>query len=302
MDTRQQQIENAIDVLRGEGYKVIEPEKKKEWEIVYVGKDDSIHSVKRLSDKECFSVGDNIEWGGSAGSIMITGFEVSPRNGNLLALYRNGGVGYKKIRKVKPETKAPDSFKLNDEWALSSAKPPLGIIPEFIWKKQRLKNILEAMNRFNKHYENKKHCPQYWLDEKHELEKWISGYKLKFAAPKKERIEVTEFYYEHSTAHGKEYVVATDKMIPEDKFPLIKQAIEKVLNENKDVMSEENAAFGQAAYQRAMKTFSSEKIFTLKELEEAQRLAFQAARSVRGCYSGGIKTYPTFNDYINRDK
>lgn len=57
---------------------------------------------------------------------------------------------------------------------LKSFRPPIGIIPEWLWKEHRLEEIRKALIRFNEHYNSRKEAPKEWLDEKHSLEKWLT--------------------------------------------------------------------------------------------------------------------------------
>lgn len=57
----------------------------------------------------------------------------------------------------------------------SLSRPPLGIMPEWRHKELRLEEIREALTRFNDHHNGKKEAPKEWLDEKHQIEKWLVG-------------------------------------------------------------------------------------------------------------------------------
>ena len=47
-----------------------------------------------------------------------------------------------------------------------SEKPPIGLIPEYLWKEKRLFDIIEAINRY---IEAKKEIPIEWIEEYNKL-------------------------------------------------------------------------------------------------------------------------------------
>lgn len=51
-----------------------------------------IRSLLRLSDNTVWKVGDGFSYYEGDSPIIITGFEISPRNGKLIAKYQNGGM------------------------------------------------------------------------------------------------------------------------------------------------------------------------------------------------------------------
>lgn len=101
----------------------------------------------------------------------------------------------------------------------------------------------------------------------------------------KERIRISEFYYEQTTAHGLEYVFVTDKIIPKEKFKQIKETIERILNED-DMASSNNDKITFNGYEYI---HPDEALIREKEAWQAARLHHPIA---------GMK-YDTFQDYIN---
>ena len=131
------------------------------------------------------------------------------------------------IKSYNPEKKG--SFYLNDEsgkWA--EPKPPLGVVPEFIHKEQRLDDIRQAMSRFNNFHNHKKLCPQQWLDEKHYLENWLNEFNKK-----KEQEDKSKAIMELRAYRLIGNQVTPDNTFlcfPEEKYEAVKKAIEFVLN------------------------------------------------------------------------
>jgi hypothetical protein len=103
----------------------------------------------------------------------------------LIIVGTNGGQGWKDLFQFEampgklPAIKQAIESILNNEQPKEEIKkkPPLGLKPDYIWKEERLQEIRDAMGRFNVAHNYSKECPQEWLDEKHELEKWISDRK-----------------------------------------------------------------------------------------------------------------------------
>jgi len=118
-----------------------------------------IHSVLRKSDNSVWVVGEKTEHG------VINKIEI---NESTPMIFYVGETNYplylKELSKLPPERTKQDE---------NIQKPPLGVIPEYIHKEQRLDDIRQAMTRFNTFHKSQKHCPQEWLDEKHELEDWL---------------------------------------------------------------------------------------------------------------------------------
>lgn len=49
----------------------------------------------------------------------------------------------------------------------------LGILPEFVWRENRIEDIKSAMDRY---FKNNREIPSYWIDEYNELMKWRIEY------------------------------------------------------------------------------------------------------------------------------
>jgi hypothetical protein len=87
----------------------------------------SIHSVKRLSDGSIWTIGDQIEWATCNNHGTIEGFEVSPRNNQMLAKHYSGGVSIMNIRKqtIEPLFTTEDGVEIFHEhymvWVVNSA-------------------------------------------------------------------------------------------------------------------------------------------------------------------------------------
>src|SRR5580765_4576108 len=76
-------------------------------EIELIKNKNPINSVRRLSDGEVFTRGDLISWA-NCPITKIKGFEISPRNGNMIILYDEGhGVGINTIKNIKSEKELP---------------------------------------------------------------------------------------------------------------------------------------------------------------------------------------------------
>lgn len=273
--TNQPDIQNAIAILSKEGYKVIEPEKIKEWEVFSIKKEgwsnaissdkasigsfltgdlDSgwyIHSIKRLSDGQFFTVGDEIESKHHSYG-TITSFSIIG-DGLLRVATNTDTCEISWIRK-RPDDKAPDSFSWNDS-----------LVKEFV---EGAINVQDS------------------IPHDVSIETGMRRFKQSKLSLKKERIKVTEVtaidWYAPTEKDGAYHVnVYFSNKVYKDKFPLIKQAIEEVLNEEREEIKFIN--------------YNLDVKYTRKELEEA----FNAARLTHPL--AGMK-YDTFFDYINRYK
>jgi len=111
--------------------------------------------------------------------------------------------------------------------------------------------------------------------------------------PEKEIIEVSEPFVVNNISYGhipvlgknyESYAITCSKNIPVEKLPAIKQAIEQVLNDDKETLD---------AYARMMSTHLVPKVYTEKDLEDA----FNAGRH-NYLNPDFMFHYPTFQDYI----
>lgn len=117
----------------------------------------SIHSVKRLSDGEVFTVGDIVYFFGSKRPSPIERFEIHIFNKNHIAAYNGAyGTGIGVLRKVEKKLE----------------RPPLGLMPKNIWIEKRIEDIAQAIRRY---IESSFHVPQEWIDEKEKLRKQLNN-------------------------------------------------------------------------------------------------------------------------------
>lgn len=114
-----------------------------------------IISVNRLSDNEIFTIGDYCIHG-YIQKLHIVGNTVG-------AIFEHGGAWYPvKLADLKKEGK----LKMH----------PIGLIPEWLYKEQRLQEIKEAIVRY---YQEGVGIPVEWVIEKNELSFWLSQRKIK---------------------------------------------------------------------------------------------------------------------------
>lgn len=114
---------------------------------IAVIRDYPIYSVRRLSDGEVFSLGDEEDFVGKITAIRID------------AKY-SGGIGLAgdcRTRAIETAIKLPLT-----EQPKQVKKPPLGLIPKHIWEEQRIWDIAEAIERYQK---AGKEIPKEWLAE-----------------------------------------------------------------------------------------------------------------------------------------
>lgn len=127
-----------------------------------IGKKYSIHSVRRLSDGEVFTIGDEVKtngeeiknWWGKITEFWITG-------GNDMHIVYNGH--HYDISTFEKKAHIPEE------------KTPIGIIPEWLWKEQRIKELKAAIDRYMEH--NDKMVPIEWFAELYALESWHKGWE-----------------------------------------------------------------------------------------------------------------------------
>jgi len=123
----------------------------------------SINSVKRLSDGEVFTVGDKIGWG-----------EIGNYETTLLSFRINNGrleFEYPATKKYLTFCDFEQAIRLHKKAPSPSVeRPPIGIMPEWIWKEERLKEIDTAMSRYVEYHKN---IPEEWLTESAEIREWL---------------------------------------------------------------------------------------------------------------------------------
>lgn len=76
-------------------------------------------------------------------------------------------------------------------------KPPLGVVPEYIWKQQRFEEVCYAIQRY---FDAFKPIPQEWIDERYELGKWLYERDEKQSKPEKDW-EILEMSWANSFNH-----------------------------------------------------------------------------------------------------
>jgi len=223
----------------------------------------AIHSVRRLSDGEVFSVGDKIAHSEYKEGLVIIRFEVKDDN---IHIYTEKDKVFI-LRWCKKLPTPP-----------TSTKPPLGIIPEWLWKKTRYNELTQAIQRYKDAF---KEIPQEWINEQHDLRNSITVYEANKIfppspeQPKQEQIEVDiseEFF--GSTLHKRddkgwfnEYRVKIyndDMCKSKDKSTAIKYLIEQLLNNNFTAHSDMSYSVNSMG----------QKLYTEKELLEARHDAF----------------------------
>ncbi len=120
-----------------------------------------IEAVKRLSDGEVFCIDDITNHG------RVTGFNISGTNPLLMFAGFEGGLRSIEIRHIQ-------KAKITD----GADRPPLGIIPEWLWKELRYKELDETMKRYT---EAKIPVPLDWITEhfglKNEIQSRENGKK-----------------------------------------------------------------------------------------------------------------------------
>lgn len=137
------------------------------WEELSRRADTKIKSVRRLSDGEVFTVGEecsynNKDWW------AISGFDVYDGKIGVLTdvTLRNGETGnnwrmcFLKSAKKKPQV-----------LSTAAIKPPLGLMPEYLHKEQRLSEIKEAIQRY---LDAQKPVPIQWIAEQYGIEQWLT--------------------------------------------------------------------------------------------------------------------------------
>lgn len=226
-----------------------------------------IHSVKRISDGEVFTVGDELcELGMySNEKRKITSIELI--NGTIGLSYGNGGVIIiQAAKKSKPKEVFTWDDALACEWA------------GYLHSKFEMGNSAADITTI--------------------LPQWKEKKQSKTTPLSKEIIEVTDFYYECSTANGKEYVIATNKTIPNEKHNDIIKAIEAVLNNDVPPSWVKDSKYVVSA--DCGKTFIN--CYTQEAMDKAREQTWEAAKTTIPDPSGIAQLvfkYPTLESYLN---
>jgi hypothetical protein len=124
----------------------------------------SIHSVRRTSDGVVFSIGDQIESVSKFVGVFgkITGFQLMSNNIMGIKTFSQGLVQLSEIRKAPIPSPRPET------------KPPIGIMPEWLWREKRLKELREAIKRY---CDAKIPVGLDWIIEELLLREWLENHK-----------------------------------------------------------------------------------------------------------------------------
>jgi hypothetical protein len=220
-----------------------------------------IHSVKRLSDNEVFTVGDEIDMYGKIRSITFD--EKYPLPHDISFHFDDNGIAFLKYV-VKKRPQSNDSFTWDDK-----------LVWEFgVWYREHaeaaLSDSIESFKSFKQS-------------------------KQPLKPDTKERIEVMAWnVHDERNQYGNtyHYAVPLGYEIPKEKFPLIKQAIERVLND--DVKR------GKDFYVEIPPGETILTMFTKEQMDKAISDAFEAGRHPSG--RPYYFLYPTITDYLNHLK
>lgn len=168
-----------------------------------------ITSVKRLSDNEVFSIGDEITYKPVAKySLKIWKFQISSTNEkDMLVLGENGNCEIVDNNLEKRHVPLPEKYLIKENKE------------QFVWTDVRVQQF----------------CHNWW-GQKDSFEEEVAAFKQSKQppiAPKTERIEVFGINILMTEGNGKDCHFYTNGDVPKEKLPLIQQAIEKVLNDDK---------------------------------------------------------------------
>jgi hypothetical protein len=279
------ELDGMMSTLRGDG-KYHNEEGASSYE--YALENQRIYSVQRLSDNEVFSVGDEIVWNWETSSIpsfIIKEFRIIV-DGTLRVCCDNTNqdfisVSKKGLRKIVRTEPLPTTNKEEDS---------------FQWTDENL-----AEFAFKYHDSFKEGAVTIW-DEY--IKQFIKSKSQPKEESKKERIEVVNIRKMPQNIPDDKaglYVLHCTKSFHEDKFGAIKQAIEQVLNDEVWLFNKTYALSPEPT-----------KLYTEKELLQAENKAFDAAReweggvpptTLRGTqafWNSTVKNkYPTFSAYKN---
>jgi len=123
----------------------------------------NIHSVRRLSDNVVFSIGDKVCFRVNTNPNWVIDNFLLKDDGTLLA--RSNSCDH-------CEFIDNDLIKLPPKEEVKP-KPPLGLVPDYIWREERLDDIKGAIKRY---LDAKLQIPISWITEQYELEHWILQY------------------------------------------------------------------------------------------------------------------------------
>jgi len=300
------QLSALVNDIQDGKFKIIEPqaENKPDWEIVLYWNADGFHaptekckpngciikSVKRLSDGEIFSVGDDTNDGVVKGfhtwkNQMMVEFKDSPTGCECL------DINY--VKKLPPQPqKDKQEWQVGEEVMFEVFAPTVNKEKNILYK-GRIKECLYFKNSAVVVYHDVYGSGRY---ESREL--LFSQLKKINTKDKQERIEV-RMSFNGGGKHGmSNHTFTVSKFPANGQMPLIKQAIESVLNDEHPVrMFDTNYVMVQKS--------DWEKRFTEKQLLDAEEKAFEAGRKqfqsteYRFQVPMAANVYTTFSDYKN---
>lgn len=192
----------------------------------------NIHSVRRLSDGEVFTVGDLVEDGGK--NKKIIGLEVNDLwASGLFATIEFGGQTDLSLLTKAPEVKEP-----------LIEKPPIGVMPEWLWREQRMNELQKAIDRYDfaGMARNKE-----WVKEYSDHREWLHNWKYNNPTKAKAPLFTTEdgkpVFLNDEVYLLQSWVIGKDKITQEDffddsfKYFSTKEAAEEYINNHKPVLS-----------------------------------------------------------------
>jgi len=113
-----------------------------------------------------------------------------------------------------------------------------------------------------------------------------------------DRIEVIRYWYERDIdGGGAVWSLSTNKQFQADKFPAIRQAIERVLNGDDEIVGYKTGKKVEATYNKSTGVITFHDTYTQEELDKAMESAFNAARMIKPLEFNN-QVFPTFQDYL----
>lgn len=248
--------------------------KNAEWDGCRIG------SVKRLSDGEVFSVGDEVVDNNcvKCDPSKISSFEIMGKQ-MAVNMTTESPIKHRWVWQIKKIPIQPQKLFITEDGVALAGQQGY-VLSTDSWLLSPC-NLPETPFRGD-------HNQFKYFHSKEAAEKYIEDNK-RATAPQsykeEQRIEVTEII-KHKAELTNSIVVSTNHIVSEEKFPKIKQAIEQVLNDEVGLLG--------------LTVLAPYSNYNRKDLEDA----FNAARknSSYGINSGMFPEYPTFQDYFNSIK
>lgn len=294
-----------------------------------------IHSVKRLSDGEVFSIGDNFKWDWKQSALSfftIKEFQLDPPDNIYFIPVTGNNFSFKHLKNLtklpSTSTQQPTGNPLEERGyhRSSDLQQPEPEKKVFTWNEDLVFDLLEkyASNYIPKNerswanaiYEFKKSKLSLPIETKMADINTDEGRRqrnisepVQPSSNKAERIEVVDVGYDHDNEHGWWYCFGTKTQIGGDilkKYAAIKQAIERVLNNPSVAYIGEvhkNFLDVDTAYEfdKNNVKVNGEKYYSKKEMDEAITLAFNAARERNDKTEIALQIKP-FLKYTNVDE